>query len=128
MTRLLTLACVLAALPALREGEAFARDESDIVAVSLDDQAQALKTKAIKRGVGITEVIKVLTTYRVVTREQYLIYDHTVGVACGSASVKGGGTCLWAIEPGYAAVVTPPRGGEVYLLHPDLKVTRQAGQ
>jgi hypothetical protein len=123
----LTLACLLGLPPVLDAGEVFVQ-EAAIRAVTMDDQTQALKTKAIDKEVTITEAIRVLTTYRIVTRDQYLNYDHALGVACGSVKIKGRGTFLWAIEPGYAAVVTPSQGGTVYLMRPDLKMPAAKGK
>ena len=95
-------------------------NESEILAVARDDQAEAVKTKRLGKELTITEAVKVLTTYRVVARQQYLEYAHQSG-ATGAVTIRGRGKHLWDIEPGYAAVVTPSRGGApVYLLHPDL--------
>jgi hypothetical protein len=122
-----TLAGVLAVTAPPAPGGPFT-GEAAILAVARDDQAQALKTKLLKQEVTITDAVKVLTTYRVVGRDQYLVYAHQGG-ATGSATVKGLGVCLWEIEPGYAAVVTLPRGGrQVYFLHPDLKVPAVPGK
>ncbi|MEI6150725.1 MAG: hypothetical protein WCS01_16635 [bacterium] len=46
--------------------------EDQILAVSRQEQNNAIKTKMVKREVLLTEVIKVLTTYRKVTKHQYL--------------------------------------------------------
>jgi hypothetical protein len=127
MTTCLAIACILGPSSRLCATEVFV-GEAAILVISRDDQTQALKTKAIEKEVTISEAIRVLTTYRVVTRDQYLNYDHTVGVACGSVKIKGRGTFLWAIEPGYAAVITPPQGGMVYLLRPDLDVPAAKGK
>jgi hypothetical protein len=127
MTTWLAFTCLLGPPPALGATEVFV-GEVAIMAVTMDDQAWALKTKAIDKEVTITEAIRVLTTFRVVTRDQYLSCDHTDGVACGSVTIKGRGTFLWAIEPGYAAVVTPPVGDKVYLLRPDLDVPAAKGK
>jgi hypothetical protein len=103
-------------------------NESAILAVTRDDQTESLKTKLLRKEVTATDAVNALTTYRVVTRDQYLEYAHQLG-ATGSVTITGRGTYLWDIEPGYAAVVTPPRGGgPVYLLHPDLKVPAAQGK
>ncbi len=127
MTTWLAIACLLGAPPALGADEVFVQ-EAAILAITMDDQTHALKTRAIEKEVTITEAIRVLTTYRVVTRDQYLNYDHTDGIACGSVNIKGQGTYLWAIEPGYAAVVTLPVGGKVYLMRPELDVPAAKGK
>src|SRR5262245_6005937 len=116
----------LAVAPPPRAGAPFT-DEAAILAVARDDQTEALKTKRLKKEVTITDAVTVLTTYRAVTRDQYLEYAHRFG-ATGSVTVKGVGVGRWAIEPGYAAVVTLPRGGRVYLLHPELKVPPVSGK
>ena len=117
----------LLAAPAGPAGGRFT-DESAILAVGRDDQTEALKTKRLKKEVTVTDAVKVLTTYRAVTREQYLEYAHQPTGATGSVRVKGRGMCLWEIEPGYAAVVTLPHGRRVYLLHPGLKVPMARGK
>jgi hypothetical protein len=127
MTTWLAIACLLGPPPALGAGEVFV-PEAAILAVARDDQTWALKTRALKKEVTITDVVKVLTTYRIVTRDQYLVYAHTLAGAYGSVKIKGRGTCLWAIEPGYAAVVTLPAGCKVYLLRPDLEVPAATGK
>ncbi len=96
-------------------------DESSILAVTREDQTRDLEIQRLRKEVTLTAAIKVLTTYRVVTRDQYFIYTHQSG-AYGSVTSKGRGTCLWEIELDYAAVVTLPNGGRIYLLDPGLKV------
>ena len=124
MTRWLFLASlvILFASCATLHAEKPFTEEPAILAVERDDQTQALKTKLLKKEIVVTEVVKVLTTYRAVTRDQYLSCDHQIAGACGSVKLKDRGTCLWRIEPDYAAVVTLPGGVEIYLLRPDLKV------
>ncbi|MCX7047701.1 MAG: hypothetical protein NTX50_19725 [Candidatus Sumerlaeota bacterium] len=95
--------------------------EKQILAVSREDQSNAIKIKMIKREVLLTEVISVLTTYSKVTRHQYMIYDHQIGVS-GTVSLTDGKSCKWMIEPGYAATVKSADGVEVYLLRPDLRI------
>jgi hypothetical protein len=127
MTTWLAIACLLEAPPALGADEVFVQ-ETAILAITMDDQTHALKTRAIEKEVTITEAVRVLTTYRVVTRDQYLNYDHTDRIASGAVNIKGRGTFLWAIEPGYAAVVTPPVGGKMYLMRPELEVPATKGK
>jgi hypothetical protein len=112
---------LLLCCPAARAGEPFT-DELSILAVSREDQTNALKTKLLKKEVSLTEVITVLTTFHKVTREQYLVYDHQLTGARGSVTLKGGKNYTWAIEPGYAATVKGAQGDTTYLLHPKLKV------
>ena len=73
-------------------------------------------------------MVKVLTRYHVISRDQYLTYDHLGDGASGSVMIRGRGPCLWSIEPDYAAVVTLPNDGKVYLLRPDLKVPAAQGK
>lgn len=96
-------------------------DESQILGVSRESQADALKTRRIKKELTLSEVLVVLTTYRTVSREQYLIYDHVGGVQ-GTVTLTGGQVYLWVIEPGYAATVVDHQGHTTYLLRPDLEV------
>ena len=95
--------------------------EGQILAISRQDQSNAIKTKMVKRAVLLTEVITVLTTYRKVTKDQYMIYAHQIGVA-GTVTLTGGKSYTWSIEPGYAATVTSAKNDEVYLLRPELRV------
>lgn len=120
------IACLLAPARGAEERFPF-QDEGAILAVSREDPAIPLKTKLLNKEVTLPEAVKVLTTYRVVTRDQYLTYAHQVG-ANGSVTLKGGVTCLWQIESGYAGVVTLPAGQQVYLLRPDLKVAQGEGK
>lgn len=117
---LAVLASGLSVAPVERADPSFT-DKESILAVSRYDQAPALKTKLLEEELTLAPVIEVLTTYRKVSREQYLVYAHQTG-ACGTVTLKGGATYLWEIEPGYAATVTGHRGVTTYLLHPRLKI------
>lgn len=100
--------------------------EGQILAVSRQDQSNAIKTKMAKREVLLSEVIKVLTTYRKVTKHQYMVYAHQIGVF-GTVTLAEGTSYAWAIEPGYAATVKTAGGEETYLLSPELKTEQPAG-
>lgn len=127
MTAWLTLAGILA-VGAAPPVDALFTEEAAVLAVARDDQTEARKSNRLRKVVTVRDAVTVLTTYRVVTRDQYLEYAHQPG-ATGSVTVRGVGVCLWKIEPGYAAVVTLPGGdGRIYLLHPDLKVPVARGK
>lgn len=100
--------------------------EDHILAVSRQDQSNAVKIKMVQREVLLTEVIKVLTTYRKVTKHQYMIYAHQIGLS-GTVTLIGEKKYTWSIEPGYAATVKSEGGKEVYLLHPELKTEPPVG-
>ena len=100
--------------------------ETQIVAVSRQDQSNAIKIKMVKREVLLSEVIKVLTTYHKVTRHQYMMYAHQIGVL-GTVTLADGKGYTWSIEPGYAATVKSADGEEVYLLRPELKTKASVG-
>ena len=104
--------------PACRAGEPFT-DEASILAISRDDQANDLKTRRLKAEVTLPAAIAALTTYRTVTREEYLTYAHRSG-ALGKVTLKGGKEYSWDIEPGYAATVRGAGGEIIYLVHPKL--------
>lgn len=122
MKMFVALTCLANLFAALSRADEPFQNERNILAIHREDQTQALQTEMLKKEVTLTEAIQVLTTYWTVTAEQYLGYSHQVG-ADGSVTLQGGVTCLWKIEPGYAAVVTSPSGRPIYLLHPDLKVS-----
>jgi hypothetical protein len=114
-------ACCLACCPGSRAGEPFTQ-ESAILAVSREDQANALKTRLLKKEVVLSEIIAVLTNFKVVTADQYLTYDHQISGVRGTVTLKGNKTYTFEIEPGYAAQVKDARGETTYLLAPNLKV------
>jgi hypothetical protein len=114
----IVFASSLAYCPALLAGEPFTQ-ESAVLAVSREDQTNALKARLLKEEVPLSQALAVLTTFKKVTQEQYLIYDHQVG-ARGTVTLKDGKTYTWAIEPGYAATVTDAGGATTYLLPPRL--------
>jgi hypothetical protein len=62
-----------------------------------------------------------LTTYRKVSRDQYMVYAHQPGVR-GTVTLKGDVAYRWQIEPDYSATVTDERGATMYFLHPRLKI------
>jgi hypothetical protein len=112
------VASVLGAGFACRAGEPFT-DEASILAVSRDDQANDLKSKRLKKEFTLSAAITVLTTYKTVSKEQYLTYAHQSG-ASGKVVLRGGKEYSWDIEPDYAAQVKGAHGEIVYLLHPKL--------
>jgi hypothetical protein len=114
------VAWVLGAGAACRAGEPFT-DEASILAISREDQANYLKIKRLKKELTLPSVITVLTTYRSVSRDQYLTYAHQFGVN-GKVTLKGGKEFSWEIEPDYAAKVKGADGEIIYLLHPKLDV------
>ncbi|HEV2296247.1 MAG TPA: hypothetical protein VGR35_20550 [Tepidisphaeraceae bacterium] len=120
------LACTLA-IAAVDRAEPSFTDEASILSVSHEDQTEAVKTGLLKKEVTLPQVIEVLTSYRKVNRDQYLIYAHQSG-ARGAVTLKGGTSYLWEIEPDYAATVTAHRGETVYLLHPRLKTEPAGGR
>jgi hypothetical protein len=118
-SKIAVFACLFACCPALRASEPFAQ-ESGILAVTREDQTNALKTRQLKKEVSLSEAIAVLTSFDKVTRDQYLTYAHQPTGARGTVTLKDGNTYTWEIEPGYAATVTDAKGGTTYLLHPRL--------
>ena len=94
--------------------------EEQILAVSRQDQSSAIRTKSVNREVFLTEVIQMLTTYRKVTKHQYMTYAHQIGIS-GTVTLTNGKVYTWSIEPGYAATVKSLDGEEIYLLRPELK-------
>ena len=58
-------------------------DEASILAVSRQDQTDALRTRLLKKELMLPEIINVLTNYRKVSREQYSVYDHQGGARAG---------------------------------------------
>ncbi|HEV2296782.1 MAG TPA: hypothetical protein VGR35_23270 [Tepidisphaeraceae bacterium] len=120
------LACTLAIAAVDRADPSFT-DEASILSVSREDQTEAVKTGLLKKELTLPQVIEVLTSYRKVNRDQYLVYAHQIGAR---GALKGGTTYLWEIEPDDAARVTAHRGETVYLLHPRLKTepARDRGQ
>jgi hypothetical protein len=111
---------VLGAGFAGRAGEPFT-DEASILAVSREDQANALKTKRLHKELTLPAAITVLTTYKTVSRDQYLTYAHQSG-AYGKVTLKGGKEYSWEIELDYAATVKGAQDEMIYLLHPKLDV------
>jgi len=100
--------------------------EGKILTVSRHDQTQAIKTKMIRREVLLSEVITVLTTHRKVSKLQYMIYHHQIGVR-GTVTLTDDKVYEWSIEPDNGAVVTTPEGEKIYLLHPDAKTEPSVG-
>lgn len=96
-------------------------DEASIMSVLREDQAEALKAQVLKKELTLPQVINVLTSYRKVTRDQYLVYAHRGLGARGSVTLKDGTIYVWEIEPDYAATVTAVPDETVYLLHPRLE-------
>ena len=98
-------------------GEVFA-DESAMLAITREDQTNAIAIRMLKNELTLSQAIVVLSTYQKVTRDQYMIYAHQPG-ARGTVTLKDGSVFSWEIEPGYAARV---RAGEttIYLLRPGL--------
>ena len=119
LTATLALVVLVGTCETLRAEGAFTQ-ETAILAISREDQTEALKTKRLRKEFTLTETIRVLTTYRVVTRNHYIRYAHTLHFAEGAVTVKEHGNCQWQIEPNYAGVVTLPAGRRIYLLRPDL--------
>jgi hypothetical protein len=109
---------VLGAGFACRAGEPFT-DEASILAIAREDQANDLKTRRLKKEFTLPAAITVLTTYKMVSRDQYLTYAHQAG-ASGMVTLKGGKEYSWDIEPDYAATVKGADGNVIYLLHPKL--------
>jgi hypothetical protein len=121
------IATMLGAGSACRAGEPFT-DEASILAISRIDQANDLKTRRLKKEFSLPAAITVLTTYRTVSRDQYLTYAHQSG-AHGKVTLKGDKEYTWNIEPDYAAKVKGAGGEIIYLLHPKLDVPlAQKGQ
>lgn len=112
-----TLLCPVSACFA---GELFT-DEAAILAISREDQTNALKTGRLKRELTLSAAITVLTTYRSVTQERFLIFAHQPGVS-GKLILKNGKAYTWTIEPDYAATLKGPGGETIYLLHPKLDI------
>ena len=126
--RFLVVAFVIAApfvLAAESEQETTFTTESEILAVSREDQTDALKTKLLRKVVTLSDAISVMTTFKKVSKLQYLIYDHQIG-ARGTITLTGGRHFSWEIEPGYAARIRGDDGAVVYLLHPDAKTEPSA--
>jgi hypothetical protein len=126
-TTTILLVCCPLWCPESWAGEPFV-DESAILAVSREDQANALKTRLLKKEVCLPEVLTVLTTFPRVSREQYLTYHHQIAGARGTLTLKDGKTCAWEIEPGYAAQVKDDKGTVTYLLHPSLPARQARGR
>jgi hypothetical protein len=114
------VASLLGSDSACRAGEPFT-NEASILAISREDQANDLKTKRLKKELTLPAAITVLTTYRTVSRDQYLTYAHQAG-AYGKVTLKGGKDFSWEIEPDYAAKVKGAGGETIYLLHRSLDV------
>jgi hypothetical protein len=100
--------------------------EAKILAVSRHDQTQTITTKMVRREVLLSEVITVLTTHRKVSKLQYMIYQHQIGVH-GTVTLTDGKVYEWSIEPDNGAVVTTPQGENIYLLNPDAKTEPSVG-
>jgi hypothetical protein len=97
--------------------------ETNILAVSREDQTEALKTKVLEKEFTLRDAVVALTTFKQVTRDQYYIYAHRGIGAEGTVTLSGGKKYRWDIEPGYAARVADEQGAVVYLLAPSLKTT-----
>jgi len=91
---------------------------SNIMAVSRDDQTMALKTDLLIKEVTIPDVVTVLTTFKKVTKAQYMIYDHMIPGARGTVTLRGGQLYTWELETGYAARVEDTHEVVTYLLSP----------
>jgi hypothetical protein len=123
MKTILTLAVLVAIQSICFCGEAQQTSEvfttvSNIMAVSRDDQAQALKIGLVKKEVTIPDVVTFLTTFETVTKAQYMIYHHTIPGAKGTVTLTDGQIFNWELEPGYAARVEDAHGVVTYLLSP----------
>lgn len=94
-------------------------DDASIVAISREDQTSALKARLLKKEFTLSEAISVLTTYKKVTRDQYIVYVHQPG-ARGLVTIRDGTVFAWEIEPTYAATLKSPATGTIYLLRPDI--------
>lgn len=123
----MTVVCILgafvASLSTVSKAEKFT-DELAILGVSRMDQSAALESKLIEEEVGLCEVILVLTTYEMVSRQEYMVLAHQIGIT-GTVVLKGGETFLWSIEPGYAGTVTDSKGELVYLVHPKIRAKQK---
>lgn len=107
--------------------QSLGRDVESIAVFASDNQIAAVTREENnhyeKRPVFLSEAISILTTYRVVTKDQYMVYDHGLICTRGTVSLTNGTTYKWFIEPDYAVKLTAPdRGETIYLLHPYLKV------
>jgi len=91
--------------------------ETNILAITREDQSNALKTKALRHEVTLSDVLQVLTTYSAVDKEAFLSFAHQLG-ATGTVTLVNGKTFVWHIEPDYAAVITDDQGAKVFLLKP----------
>lgn len=94
-------------------------DDASIMAISREDQANALATHLLKKELTLPEAIVVLTTFQRVSRDQYILYSHQPG-ARGSVTLKDGNAFAWEIEPGYAARLKGQGTIVIYLLRPDM--------
>lgn len=94
---------------------------SNIMAVSREDQTEASRIKLLKQEVTLSDVLDDLTTFKEVTKQQYMVYDHLPG-ARGTVTLKGRGVCKWELEHGYAAQINDEHGVFTYLLAPSLAV------
>jgi hypothetical protein len=91
---------------------------SNIMAVSRDDQTQALKTRLLDKEITIPDIVTVLTTFETVTRARYMVYAHRPTGAKGTVTLTSGRLFKWELEPGYAARIEDTNGVVTYLLSP----------
>lgn len=94
-------------------------NDSEILAVSREDQTNAIRTKILKSEFTVSQAIVALTTFKKVTRERYLDFAHQIGVT-GTVTLKGGKTYSWSIEPDYSATVKDLQGEKMYLVNSKL--------
>lgn len=99
-------------------------NESVIMGVTRADPARVGKAEAGKKELTLSEVLRVLTTYKKVSREVYSTYHHLGATDSGSVTTRNGVVYLWQIEPDCAAVVIAGQGERqtTYLLAPRLLV------
>ena len=94
-------------------------ENCSIMAISREDQTNALAIHLLKNELTLSDALVVLTTYRRVTSEEYMLLAHQPG-ARGTVTLAGGASYRWEIEPGYAAELTMSEQPTVYLLRPGL--------
>ena len=97
---------------------------SDLSAITREDQTKALKIKAIRSEVTLADAIQVLTTYRRVSKKEYMKLAHQIP-AKGTVTLTDGKQYKWEIEPDYAAKVINPDGAVTYLLRPQKRTANQ---
>ena len=112
------LSCVVATPSQIEAKKSFIHDVM-IKAVRRESSPAIEKINPKKKFLNLREVLDVLTTFRVVSRDKYAVYDHQIPVR-GSVELVDGSMYLWGIEPNYAATITDSRGNIIYLLCPDM--------